>query len=764
MSSVRGQRQEQGQPGGRRRRIAEVLGAQIEPITRFKASDLKELAQDTDSSAELVVTTRQRVDLDIETSRRSGRLPPGIAQRLDVGALDVELQQRLATAESGATAMIQRWVTEEPGRYRRLLPAGALFDCDLNEPIGTEWGCITCAQLGRITCSACAGSGAQTCQDCAGRRRCACHDCRGLGRLACAACDGRGLVKASPAAAAVDPASAPVASETLVPCAACSQGWLNCTTCDGQGEQDCPRCTASGSIVCPECQGRQTRDCPDCQATGWQHQWGRLRERLEIEDLLELHTPDPGTADAIADAIAERFADVTTLDAVCTLEQVRYTTAPLAVQAVQRLKLPVRQARLQVAGQAMQFMALGPALDIVDHQGIAAVLLAHDLGTLEKNTAGTGRHLGEALQRFLQSPLNREIAARTPPLDIERMHPGMVDEAYQTRALQSAQRAIERLWLQRVWRPRLFCLVGIGLVAALALVLGSPRVGLVSAAAVAVGSGLVAWLIADWRARQGLARALQVPQGDRLLRPLRQSTVVRHWQLKSLAAAVLVALASAGAMTRLPQVRQHTERAQAAAALGQRLDAWLVSEGKDFRLRHYPAADLLAQAAEPPQADPRARLVRAWQLLLGTDGVTADPRAAERLLDGLSREPGLASAAVIAQARATLALNSRSASPLQTAAAALDALPDPQLPEALYTLALLQLTPALAARLGGPQQGLTTLQQAADLGHASACFELGRRLASGTGLRRDLAGARRYLGYAEAKGVPGAAQAAAAIR
>jgi TPR repeat protein len=56
-----------------------------------------------------------------------------------------------------------------------------------------------------------------------------------------------------------------------------------------------------------------------------------------------------------------------------------------------------------------------------------------------------------------------------------------------------------------------------------------------------------------------------------------------------------------------------------------------------------------------------------------------------------------------------------------------------------------------------------TLQQAADLGHASACFELGRRLASGTGLRRDLVGARRYLGYAEAKGVPGAAQAAAAI-
>jgi TPR repeat protein len=289
-------------------------------------------------------------------------------------------------------------------------------------------------------------------------------------------------------------------------------------------------------------------------------------------------------------------------------------------------------------------------------------------------------------------------------------------------------------------------------------------VGLASATLLAVGTGAIAGLIADWQARQGLARSLQIPEGDRLLRPLRQSGVVRHWQLKSLAAAVLVALASAGGMTRLPLVRQHTEQAQAASALAQQLDAWLVSEGKDYRLRRYPPVAVLAAAAEQTPADPRARLVRAWQLLLGTDGVTPDPGAAERLLDGLANEPRLASAAVIAQARVTLGLHSRSAPKLQAAASALDALPAPPQPEALYTLALVQLTPAFSARAGGLQAGLATLQQAADLGHASACFELGRRLASGAGLRRDLVGARRYLGYAEAKGVPGAAQAAAAIR
>lgn len=752
-----------GQEAGRRKRIAEVLGAQIEPITRFGTSDLKELSPDLESGAELVVTTRQRIDLDIETADHPGRLPDGMAPRPDVAAVDAELQQRLATAESAATARIQQWATEEPGRYRRLLPAGTFFSDQPNETIGTEWACTTCGQRGRLACAGCAGSGGQTCPDCQGRRHGACRQCRGLGRLACSACEGRGLVKAASASAPDThraDAAVPEAADALVPCAACSQGWLNCTACGGRGEQDCARCAASGRIVCPACQGQQELDCPDCAASGWRHRWGRLRERVEVEDLLEIHQPDP----AVAAAIAARFTDIATLDAVCTLEQVRYTTAPLAVQAVQRLRLPVRQAQLQVAGLPMQFTALGPALEIVDYQQVASVLLAHDLGTLEKNVDGSGRHLGDALQRFLQSPLNLDIATRTPLAERVRQCPGLVDEAYQARALQATQRAVERLWLQRVRQPRLVCLAGIGVVSALLVALGSPHVGVASAAALATGGGIAAWVAADWQARRALARSLQVERSDRLLRPLRQSTAVRRWQITSLTAAVVVALAGAAAMTRLPHVRQQVEQHRAATALQQAVAAWLLSDDKDYRLRHYPAADALAQAVEQPPVDPRVRLVRAWQLLLGPDGLTPDPRGAERLLDGLDGDPALATSVVLARARATLWLRSRSVSALQAAATALEDLPEPRPPEALYTLALVQLTPAMATRNGGPSAGIDTLQQAADTGHASACFELGRRLGAGAGLRRDLAAARRYLGYAESKGVPGAAKELAALR
>ena len=188
MSSVR------GQDAGRKKRIAEVVGAQIEPITRFRTSDLKELSSDLESGAELVVTTRQRVDLDIETAVCTGRLPHGISARPDVATIEAELQQRLATAESAATARIQQWATEEPGRYRRLLPTGTFFSDLPNETIGTEWACATCSQRGRLACAGCAGSGAQTCPDCQGRRHGACRQCRGLGRLACGVCEGRGQV------------------------------------------------------------------------------------------------------------------------------------------------------------------------------------------------------------------------------------------------------------------------------------------------------------------------------------------------------------------------------------------------------------------------------------------------------------------------------------------------------------------------------------------------------------------------------------------
>lgn len=748
---VRVQEQEQGRE--KRQRVAEVIGARIEPITRFKGTELKELSPDQASSAELVVTTRQRVELDLETATQPGRLPEGVVARPDLATAEAAWQQRLATAESDTATRIQQWAGEEPGRYRRLLPRSAGLGGQHGDAIGTEWPCPACGQRGHRPCNGCVGSGQQPCPDCEGRGRQTCRQCRGLGRRACGACDGRGLVRAPP----------PAAPETRVACAACSQGWLHCNTCDGLGEQSCTRCTATGGIVCPDCEGRKTLDCLDCRTTGWQHRLGWVRERIDTEDRLEVHHPDP----VVAEAVAARFQDVTTLGTCCTIEQVRYTTAPLAVQAVQRLRLPVYQARLQVAGHAMAFTALGPALDILDHQHVAAVLLAHDLTTLEKNAAGTGRHLVDALQRFLQSPLNREIAARMPPAEIARQYPGMVDEAYVGRAVQATQQAVERLWLQHVRQPRLLCLVGVGLVAALSVALGSPRLGLWSGAALGLGAGLAGWIAADWQTRRRLAQTLQIPHGDRLLRPLRRSGTVRRWQTVSLAAAALVALAGAGAATRLPHVRQHTQQTRATAALAQQLQTWLVNDGKDYRLRRYPAADALVQAVGQTEADPRARVVRAWQLLTGADGIATDAHTAERLLDGLERrtgDPPVGSAAVIGQARATLALRPRSLTALQNAAAALDALPAPPPPEALYTLALLQLAPTYATPLGGPQTGLATLQQAADLGHASACFALGRRLASGNGLRRDPVAARRYLHYAEAKGVPGAAQALGALR
>jgi hypothetical protein len=730
----------QGQEAGRRRRVVEVVGAYVESMTRFSAADLKELTPDQRSDADVVVTTRQRVELDLQTREGPGRLPAPATPLPDRETLDKACQQRLASAETATATAIQEWAAESPGHYRRLLPVGGRFPEALQAPLGTEWPCPTCAQRGSLPCTGCCGTGQRTCPDCQGRHRATCLDCRGLGRRVCSVCTG---------------------GDTGA-CAACSQGWLPCTTCAGQGERDCPRCTASGVLVCPDCQGRPLQACGDCAATGWQHRQCQLQERIEVEDRLDVHHPDP----AIASAVARYLDDVVGLETRCTLDQVRYTTAPLAVQAVQRLRLPVRQARLLVAGQALTFTALGPDLAVADHQQAATVLLAHDLSTLEKNASGSGLHLGDALRRFLQSRLNHEIAIRTPVAEIARHSPGTLDEDYVRRAQAASQRAIERLWLQHARRPRLLGLAAAGLVAALAVAVGSPLLGLWSGAGIGLCTGLAGWVAADWHTRRHLAHQLHTAhgEGDRLLRPLRQTETVRRSRAVSLALVAVVALSCAAAAAQLPHVRRHHQQAQAEATLIQQLDAWPTSEAKDYRLRHYPDAATLTLALERTPHDPRLRLVRAWQLLLGTDATPPDARAAERLLANLDNDPQWGNAAVVAQARATLALRGRSASTLQTAVARLDQLPEPQPAEVHYTRALLHLAPALANRAGGPQSGLDALQHAADLGHASACFELGRRLASGHGLRRDPVAARRYLGYADTKGVPGAAQALAALR
>ena len=85
------------------------------------------------------------------------------------------------------------------------------------------------------------------------------------------------------------------------------------------------------------------------------------------------------------------------------------------------------------------------------------------------------------------------------------------------------------------------------------------------------------------------------------------------------------------------------------------------------------------------------------------------------------------------------------------------------MPEATYTIALLRLAPALVAR-HGTAAGLEALQHAADMGHPSACLDLGRRLATGHGLRRDPVAARRYLGFAAERGLPGAQQALTTLK
>lgn len=751
------------QEAGRAGQLAEVVAAQVGPLARSRTTDLRSLGPEVDSGVEITVTTRQRVELDWIVTAHTGHLSADVPACPDQATLEATLQQWLAEAESSAAQRIQAWATADDGRYRRLLPGGLFVAGPAAQRLGVDAPCTRCTGQGRHACPDCDGRGGLPCAPCHGSGRSPCGACRGMGRVPCPRCHGQGRIDETVSELRPDPASGRIVDTPVtrhVPCPDCTDGWQPCVPCQGRGECDCPACAATGTATCATCHGERDVACADCQATGWRHLIGQVREHVEVEDIVDLHHPDP----AIATTAAARFADAGRLGEVCTLEAVRYTVAPFAVQAQHRLRLPVRQATLQVAGLALDFTAYGPQRQVFDYRHVASALLAPDLATLEKNAYGSGRHLRDALERFVASPLNATIAAQGDTDALLQRHPGLFDTDYVERSRSAVQRAVERLWQQRIRRTSIAAVAAGGLVGALAVALGSPQVGLFAGAAAGVLSTAVGWVLADSWSRRGLARSFGQPLGEQLLRPLRRTLPYRRTALAVLLGAVVASGLGAAAATRLPHVHTRLARQQQLAALATTLEHWW-RDGKDYRLRDYPAAALLQDAAA--RGDERARVILAWKLLLGVDAPAPDAAQAARLLDALPATAGderLAIAATIGRARAVLAGAGRSPAALQGAIAALQALPEPPQAEALYTLALLQLASSPGARSAGAD-ALATLQQAADAGHPSACLDLGRRLATGApGLRRDLPAARRYLHFAAEKQVPGAAAALASLR
>ncbi|MFM2342301.1 MAG: hypothetical protein RLZZ592_1954 [Pseudomonadota bacterium] len=735
-----------GSETGRRHRVAEVVASQVAPLTRFSAQDLRELGPEQESWAELTVTTRQRVELEWTVTIHPGDAPEGLAVCPDAPALERELQARLDEAERTAPALIQHWAQEDSGRYRRLLPGG-LFVAGLDAPLGVSEDCPDCAGRGRLACPACRG-GHLDCTRCQARGRLVCASCHGSGRLACPDCQGRGQREAPTAPRPGEPAA------PAVPCPTCiGRGWSPCPACAGQGEAPCPDCAGHGQRDCPHCQATGEIDCPGCHASGRRHRIGQLHEQLVVEDQIEVQHADP----AVAETCARQLGDPVRIGQIAQLETIRWTTAPLAVQATHRLRLAVRQAALQIGARPQTFTALGPELWVPELHHAVSRLLALDQQTLERNTFGSGRHLGDALQRFLDSPLHVHLAVEGPtaaPPD-DRIAP-----EHPAQAVQLMRQAVERLWLQRLWRPAVAALAGSGLISGALVMAAAPRLGWPQAALAGTALAAGLWSLLDWRLRRQLAGELGREAGPALTRTLPGAPPWRRSFLIQVGAALPTCGLLALAATRLPPAAARIAVQQTEVRNETLLADWARSD-RDYRLRTYPPADWLQARAAAGDLD--AQLVRAWALLLGIENTPA-AAPARRLLDALAQGPRATEAAVrIGRARATLLLEPRAVTALQAAAAELETIQDSQVPEATYTVALLRLAPAVVARQGAAA-GLEALQQAADLGHPSACLDLGRRLGAGQGLKRDTAAARRYLGFAAERGLPGAHRALAALK
>lgn len=743
-------------------RVCAQVGAHLEPVTRFGTADLIEVEPEQLLAVPLTLTADQHVSFAIDLRHGPGALPAGTQKLAGEAAVDQTLQAWLATARQQAPQALQRWAEADTGSYRRLLPGAAGF---LTRPgaVGHEHRCTTCGGSCQVTCGSCHGQGQLRCHTCSGDGRVNCSYCHGRKRQNCINCGGRGQWNEYQTRQVWDASrnSWESVTDTLHrSCLTCSaSGTTTCHHCEYDGKVSCSGCFGRGQNPCSTCRATGRVDCDACRASGIQHRSGTLVARAEREESLAVDTADAALRELVLQRVP--LADLPALGA---LLRVRHQVTGAGVRSTHELRLDVRRGTLRAGQEAFVIHGFGPQTRIFSFENIASRLLADDLAALEQAVAaasgwrrqrGNGLlgHLGD----FLRSELNLLLGERmgdagsTPEQAaqaVERQFAGMVDADYVTRATQALRQAVAKVYASELMEPAAYLLGLVALAAVATCALGWPLASPWAAAGTALGGGVLAWFGLEWLTQRRIRRPFEGDYGRRLVAQLRANGSVRRWRVGMVTAGAAAALGAAHVVPWLPYVGDHQRQQRDVAAVQAQLAQWGRQATPDFRLRPYPPQPALLARAEA--GDTRAQLVLAWRLLLGAGGVGKDVAAAG---DWLERARPAASGDNLWRAAHAVQVLNQDALPdaIRAAAADLGRAADAGLVEARYWEARIYLMPG--SPLHDPRRAQQALTQAAQLGHANAALLLGQRLASGDGLRRDPAAARRWLQQAGAAGL-----------
>lgn len=741
-------------------RVLQLTGAYIEPITRFSQADLQETAPEQQSHLVAIMTSTQRVSIKADVRDYAGGISGGTIKVPTLPDVSVSTERLREAALAEVPTRTSTWAALDNDEYRRLLPSHP-FLSGFKESYGYEYSCNSCSGNGKVKCNICDGHRRKSCDMCDGTGRERCPSCNGDGRKRCNTCKGQGSGLRWEYVTEWDSTKSmnvSVQKQVYHSCN-CTMGYDNCNICRTAGKVECSKCRGSKSIPCDRCNRTGKTNCGDCAATGRRHKMGYLGCQVSTDETLELHHPE---ATAVAQ-IKPRLT-IPELTKHARLTSVRHQADGARVISVYQTDMLVTKASLSAAGLEFSIFGFGPEAEIFDYQNIAGKLLEADVEALDAAIAGSsawrirgGDAVLKAASVFVESELNLLIAesvtqapsgaAALIPASVESKFKGLVDESYITRASTVFNRALGRIYQPQMAEPGLYC-TGIAVLSTAASY-GFSWPNRAVALPLGLTIGAVSWIGVEFATRWRIRKHFPGTSGARMLAQIDATGLPARLRGIALGAAVAGSFVAMWCINSLPHERLRQAEEISTKHLKATLKDWHSSSQADLRLRTYPALATLRKSAAAGNAD--AGVVLGWQLVLGAGGVPKDVPEATHLFNSAAEK--IPRDALVQTGQVVALLNS-DAKPqaLRDGLATLRQSEAGGLVEARYWRARLQL--AEQSPVYDLRAGVKAMNEAADLGHASAAFEMSKRFASGNGVRIDKTRAAAYLHRAEAAGLP----------
>lgn len=397
--------------------LTQKIQAEVAALARDLDPDEFSVCLTDQKELPIALTVGHSVNFSVSVTPAKGPLPQHVSELRSMNILRETLDQRLEQVRQEAGGLLDEWIEEEAGEYRKVLPPER---CQKQRPVlGVQQVCSGCEGGRQVTCTGCGGHGRNTCIGCGGRGKVTCGSCGGSGMKMCGSCGGAGGSQEAYNEYRWDPQTKTgayvFAGYRRVSCSVCGgSGQHRCSCFDGT--QTCTGCSGGGLVTCSRCGGSGIIPCDTCEATGMVHHTGRIECRVRRSTHVEITSDNPEDQQTLCERVPfDQIGRMTSQSGPVQLSKSERNGHELTL--LYRGAVPIECAEASFGGERIRIRAYGQQREIYNYHNLVEKILEADLASLEKCLQedslfriGSRASLAGVTQRFLASEMNALIA------------------------------------------------------------------------------------------------------------------------------------------------------------------------------------------------------------------------------------------------------------------------------------------------------------------------------------------------------------------